>query len=61
MENIINIIVNNGAMVGCLCYFMVRDYQFTQTINKSLTSVDDTLETIKDILNKKDILKESEG
>lgn len=57
MENIVNIIVNNGAMVGCLVYFMFRDYQFMQTINKSLTSVDDTLETIKEILNK----KESEG
>lgn len=50
MENIVNIIVNNGAMVGCLVYFMFRDYQFMQTINHSLTSVNDTLTTIKEML-----------
>ena len=53
MEDIVSIIVNNGAMVGCLVYFMFRDYQFMTTINKSLTSVDDTLATIKDLLNEK--------
>ena len=55
MEDIVSIIVNNGAMVGCLIYFMFRDYQFMNTINKSLTSVDDTLATIKDLLNEKEI------
>ena len=55
MEDIVSIIVNNGAMVGCLVYFMFRDYQFMTTINKSLTSVDDTLATIKDLLNEKEI------
>ena len=55
MEDIVSIIVNNGAMVGCLIYFMFRDYQFMTTIDKSLTSVDDTLATIKDLLNEKEI------
>ena len=55
MEDIVSIIVNNGAMVGCLVYFMFRDYQFMNTINKSLTSVNDTLETIKELLKEKEI------
>ena len=55
MEDIVSIIVNNGAMVGCLVYFMFRDYQFMTTINKSLTSVNDTLATIKELLREKEI------
>ena len=55
MEDIVSIIVNNGAMVGCLVYFMFRDYQFMTTINKSLTSVNDTLATIKELLGKGDL------
>ena len=55
MEDIVSIIVNNGAMVGCLVYFMFRDYQFMTTINKSLTSVNDTLATIKELLKEKEI------
>lgn len=52
MENIVNILVNNGVAVGTLIYFMYVNYQFLNTINNSLTSINETLETIKQFINK---------
>ena len=33
MENIIDLIVNNGIGVACIVYFMIRDYKFMQTLH----------------------------
>ena len=40
MENIIDLLVNNGIGVACLVYFMVRDYKFVNKINDTLAVVE---------------------
>ena len=50
MENIINILVNNGSAIASLAYFIYKDNKFTETITKSLTAINESLDLIKDML-----------
>ena len=40
MNEIIDLIVNNGVGVACLVYFMIRDYKFVEKINNTLAVVE---------------------
>lgn len=53
MENIINILVNNGSSVALLAYFIYKDNKFTEAITKSLTAINESLEVIKDMIGGK--------
>ena len=53
MDEVINAIVNNGVAIGMLMYFIYKDSKWTETINKSLTSISDSLEVIKETVVKK--------
>lgn len=55
MNDVLSAIVNNGCAVGILLYFIYKDNKFTETINKALTNISDSMEVIKEIL-----LKESD-
>lgn len=48
MDQIIDIIVNNGTAIALLIYFIYKDNKFTEQITKSLTAINDSLEIIKD-------------
>lgn len=48
MEDIINLIVNNGSAIALLIYFIYKDNKFTETITTSLTAINESLEIIKD-------------
>lgn len=59
MEDIINIIVNNGVAVACVLYFMHFNSttlkSLTDTVNKvneSLVLFNERLQNIEEILNK---------
>lgn len=55
MEQIIDLIVNNGTAIALLIYFIYKDNKFTEQLTKSLTAINDSLEIIKDeILGKED-------
>lgn len=51
MEDIVNLIVNNGSAIALLVYFIYKDNRFTETITKSLTAINESLEIIKDNMN----------
>lgn len=53
MNDVLNAIVNNGVAIGMLMYFIYKDSKWTETINKSLTSISDSLEVIKETVVKK--------
>lgn len=53
MESIINVLVNNGVALGMLAWFIYRESKWTDTINKSLSSISDSLEVIRDKVVKK--------
>lgn len=48
MEQIIDLLVNNGTAIALLVYFIYKDNKFTEQITKSLTAIDDSIEIIKD-------------
>ena len=47
MDNILTLIVNNGSAIALLAYFIYKDNKFTETITKSLTSSEESLEIIR--------------
>ena len=54
MEQIIDLIVNNGTAIALLVYFIYKDNKFTEQLTKSLTAINDSLEIIKDEILGKD-------
>lgn len=52
LDEIVNLIVNNGTAVALLIYFIYKDNKFTENITKALTSIEESLEIIKDSVNK---------
>lgn len=52
LDDIINLIVNNGTAVALLIYFIYKDNKFTENITKALTSIEESLEIIKESVSK---------
>ena len=52
LDEIMNLIVNNGTAVALLVYFIYKDNKFTENITKALSSIEESLEIIKDSVNK---------
>lgn len=52
LDEIVNLIVNNGTAVALLIYFIYKDNKFTENITKALTSIEESLQIIKDSVNK---------
>ncbi len=48
MEQIVDLIVNNGTAIALLVYFIYKDNKFTEQMTKSLTAINDSLDIIKD-------------
>ena len=48
MDEILTLIINNGSAVALLVYFIYKDNKFTDNITKALTSIQDSLEIIKE-------------
>ena len=54
IEQIISVITNNGVSIGLLLYFVYRDNKFMNTLNTTLTTLKNTTESIKKMLEKRD-------
>ena len=52
LDEIVNLMVNNGTAIALLIYFIYKDNKFTENITKALTSIEESLEIIKDSVNK---------
>lgn len=48
MDQLIDLIVNNGTAIALLVYFIYKDNKFTDQMTKSLTAINDSLDIIKD-------------
>lgn len=56
MENvsdIVSLIQNTGVTIVILAYFIFRDYKFMSTLQNTLTTLVNTVETLKDVIGKK--------
>ena len=47
MENIINLIVNNGVAIVVVGYFLFTNYKFNENLIKTLTEITVTLKDIQ--------------
>ena len=54
IEQVISVITNNGVSIGLLLYFVYRDNKFMNTLNTTLTTLRNTTESIKKMLEKRD-------
>ena len=50
MNDIVNLLVNNGIAVVVVAYFMIRDYKFNNELIKTMTQIQDNLNTISNKL-----------
>ena len=47
METIVDLLVNNGVAIAVVAFFMWKDIRFTDTIQKTLTSLDESTKLIE--------------
>lgn len=52
MENIINLLVNNGIAVVVVGYFLYTNYKFNESLLRTLTEVTVTLKDIQEDLKR---------
>ena len=50
MENIVNLIVNNGVAIVVVGYFLFTNYKFNEKLISTLTEITVTLKDIQDDL-----------
>lgn len=46
MNDIVNLIVNNGVAVGVVAYFLYKDHKWNEELVKSLTAIEVTLQSL---------------
>lgn len=46
MNDLVNLLVNNGIAVVVVAYFMIRDYKFNNELIKTMTQIQDNLQTL---------------
>ena len=51
MNDVVNLLTNNGVAVAVILYFMYRDWRFQETLTKTLQTLVDTVQALEDTLN----------
>lgn len=52
LDQIVNLILNNGVGVACVAYFMYRDFKFMQKLSDAFASLKATLESLEKVNNR---------
>lgn len=52
MEDILNLIVNNGVAIAVVAFYMIRDWRYTDSLNITLTTLVETVESLKEWVQK---------
>lgn len=53
MKELVNMIQNTGVTVVIIGYFIYRDYKFMGTLKDTLTTLVNTVSTLKDVVQSK--------
>ena len=53
MNDLVNLIVNNGIGVVVVAYFLIRDYRFNDNMIKTMTTIQNTLLALTDQIERK--------
>lgn len=51
LDEMVNLIVNNGTAIALLIYFIYKDNKFSENITKALTSIEESLKIIKESID----------
>ena len=54
IENVVQLLINNGTAIGVLIYFIFRDYKFNTQLSTTLAVLLSTVDAIKDFLERSD-------
>lgn len=54
LKEVVDLLVSNGIGVTCIIYFMVRDWRFMDTLNKTLTQLSDATSIIIKIVERRE-------
>lgn len=54
IKEVVDLLVSNGIGVTCIIYFMVRDWRFLDTLNKTLTQLCDATNLIMKVIERRD-------
>ena len=57
MNDIVDLIVNNGIAVVVVAYFLFRDYKFNDELIKTLTTIQNTLTAVADDVIRNEVTK----
>ena len=58
MQDVVNLLTNNGVAVAVILYFMYRDYKFQESLQTTLQTLVDTINTLEDLItNTKGVLE----
>lgn len=52
MSEIANVILNSGVAVVVIAFFMYRDIKFMSQLQTTLTTLVDTVDTLKEVVNR---------
>lgn len=52
LDEIVDLMINNGTAVALLIYFIYKDNKFTENITKALTSIEESLQIIRESVGK---------
>lgn len=53
-EPIVNMIVNHGVAITVVVYFLYRDWKFHDNLQVALTTLIETVDALKEVVNSKD-------
>lgn len=53
VADIVSMIQNTGVTIVILAYFIFRDYKFMSTLQNTLTTLVNTVDTLKDVIGNK--------
>ena len=53
MKELVNMIQNTGVTVVIIVYFLYRDYKFMGTLKDTLTTLVNTVSTLKEVVQSK--------
>lgn len=56
-DNIFDIIANNSASLGILCYLIYKDFKFSSVLQEKLTRIEMLLEDVININKRKGVKK----
>ena len=54
MDELVNLILNSSVTIVVIAYFILRDWKFNEKLTSALTSLNETVNMLKELIMKGD-------